>query len=366
MHHSSLCLSSTLLLTLSLLLSATAVRAADTPAGPSVLVQTTQATEGALTARLTAYGTVKPDPGHIKGVSVAHGGLVTRLWVGRGQVVKAGQPLLELTTDPQSRRDYDQAKAQLAFARKNLAQVRALFHQQLATQADLAKAQQDLSNAESNLKALHRNGADRASEVIKADEDAVVTSLKVAPGDRVGAGSLLLTLGARNQLWVSLGIEPEDSRQVRPGMAVRIHPIFAPDRTIRAKVAQVHALINPQTRLVDVVVKLQGKQTEPLVPGMHVIGSIATRQIHGVIVPARCVLQDQQGSYLFVVRQHRAHRRAVQTGIERDGRIVITSGLRAGQTVVTQGNYELKDGMAIRLRDTGQNKPDGDFGGGRS
>jgi len=348
MHRSFLRPSLALLLVLSLS-SLSPVQAADGTSGPSALVRTAQATQGTLAAQLTAYGTVRPDPGHIKGISVAHGGLVTRLWVGQGQVVKAGQPLLELTTDPQSRRDYDQAKAQLAFARKNLAQVQSLFRQQLATHAELAKAQQDLSNAESSLKALQRNGADRATEVIKADEDAVVTSLKVAPGDRVSSGSLLLTLGARNRLWVSLGIEPEDSRQVQPGMSVRIHPVFAPNRTIEATVAQVHALINPQTRLVDAVVKLQGKQTDLLVPGMHVVGTITTHETQGVIVPAQSVLQDKQGAYLFVVRQHQAHRVTVQTGTERDGRIVVTSGLQPGQTVVTQGNYELKDGMTVRL-----------------
>jgi len=349
MFQPALRLSATLLLTLTL----STIPLAEAAAGPSALVKTTRATEGTLAAQLTAYGTVKPDPGHIKGISVAHGGLVTRLWVGRGQVVKAGQRLLELSTDPQSRRDYDQAKAKLAFARKNLDQVRSLFQQQLATHADLAKAKQDLSNAKSSLRALRRNGANRAHEVIKADEDAVVTSLKVSPGDRVGTGSLLLTLGARNRLWVSLGIEPEDSQQVHPGMPVRLHPVFAPDRTIHAKVAQVHALINPQTRLVDAVIKLQGKQTAPLVPGMHVVGAITTRQVHGVIVPVQSVLHDHNGAYLFVVRQHRAHRVTVQTGIERDGRVVITRGLQQGQTVVTQGNYELKDGMAVRTRQAG-------------
>ncbi|MEJ2061565.1 MAG: efflux RND transporter periplasmic adaptor subunit, partial [Gammaproteobacteria bacterium] len=234
-----------------------AVQAA-TENGVRAWVKTAPVTQRNLQETLTVYGEVRPDPEQVTGISAAHGGEVTRLWVGLGQVVEPGQQLLELTTDPAARRAYEQARAQVAYARKNLEQVKGLFGQQLATRAELAKAQQELANARSSLQAEVRLGANRAHQIIRAPQAAIVTRVNVAPGDRVQAGASLLTLGARAHLWVTLGIEPEDARRVRSGMNVDLTPVFDDAVHIKARIAQVHAVINPKTRLVDAVVKLQG------------------------------------------------------------------------------------------------------------
>lgn len=318
--------------------------------GPSVLIETGTVHSERIGQRLTVYGQVVPDPEHVTGISAAHGGQIARLWVGLGQQVAAGQPLLTLTTDPTARLAYEQARAQVAYARRNLAQVKSLYAEQLATRAELAKAEQSLVNAQGALRAERRLGTNHAQQIIRAPQSAIVTRLDVAPGDRVQAGAPLLSLGARERLWVTLGIEPEDVTRLHPGMPVVLRPVFARNQPLHADLSQVHAVINPSTHLVDAVVPLSGSATLGLIPGMWMRGYIDLQRHEALTVPSSAVLHDANGAYLFVVADGHAQRLDVATGISRDGRTAVRApDLHAGETVVTVGNYELRNGMAVRL-----------------
>lgn len=318
---------------------------------PSVLVHTGVVRQQQIQNNLTVYGQVTPNPEHVLGISAAHGGQVTRLWVGLGQKIKAGQALLQLTTDPTARLAYEQARAQVAYARKNLTQVKGLFAEKLATRSDLAKAEQQLANANSTLNAQRRLGANHATQVIRAPQDAIVTRLNIAVGDRVQAGTALMALGARHHLWIRLGIEPEDATHLHPGMPVVLQPVFAPTQPLHAQLSQVHAVINPNTHLVDAIAPLSGTATHGLLPGMWMRGHISLSSQTALTVPRSAVLHDARGAYLFVVSdQHIAHRLDVETGLVQGNRIAVTAkALHAGEQVVTVGNYELENDMPVRL-----------------
>lgn len=65
-------------------------------------------------------------------------------------------------------------------------------------------------------------------------------------------------------------------------------------------------------------------------------------------MPRSAVLRDSQGAYVFQVRDGKAHRVTVQTGLERDGLIAVQGAFAATEPVVSLGNYELQDGMGVR------------------
>lgn len=314
---------------------------------PRVQVTTAPATLRTLAEDITVYGKVEPDPERLRALTTLRPGEITRLWVGLGQRVAAGQRLLEIATAPQARMAYTQAQGKVASARIQLQQNEDLFKQQLSTRGDLANARQALANAEAELKALERQGASRSSDVLSAPEAAVVTQLNVAPGAQVQAGQPLLMLGAQRHVWVRLGIEPEEVARVRNGMPVRLMPVFG-GAAIDAHIAQVHAVVNPATHLVDAVVRLQGDAAGGMVPGSWMRGDIRLHSARTLAVLRSAVLTDRDGSYVFRVRDGRARRVAVTTGIEAGGWIAVRGALGAGDVIVTSGNYELNDGMPVQ------------------
>ncbi len=325
-----------------LLASAGEVHAGD---GPSVLVRTATMTRQDLAVTLTGYGRVSPDIGGTVNINLPRPGQVTRLLASAGEVVKAGTALAEFDTATAAALAYRQAQNALSLAREDLERTRQMAAQRLATQSQLAAARKAAADAEAVLEAQRRLGAGRASERVRAPFDGIVVSVPVAQGDRLATGATVLQLARETGLRVNLGIEPEDSDKVKVGMPVRLASVFDSRRTLTAKVAQVHGMVNPHTQLVDVVVRLHDAA---FIPGMPVQGVITLSQASSWTVPRSAVLRDARGAYLFQVKDGRARRVNVQTGAETDRITGIRGDFDPAQPVVVLGNYELRDGMAVR------------------
>ena len=324
--------------------------AADAASGsqPSVLVSVQTVQRRNLERSITAYGKVSADSDAVSTVNAGHEVIVSRLWVTPGQKVSHGEKLATLETAPQARMDFQHARAAVDFAREDLARKRGQLKRQLATRADVSAAEKALKNAESELQAQKALGNDTTQTVVTAPFPGIVTAIAVTPGQRVQAGGPVLIVSRRDRLLVRLGVEPEQASTVPAGARVRLAPLFGGGPTLDARVDQVQGIVDPETRLVDVLVRLRGDQTAHLLPGMQLRGRITVASAATLAVPRSAVLKDNHGAYVFVVRGGTAHRVDVQTGIRTEQWLGISGGLHAGDRVVVQGNYELNDGMATR------------------
>ncbi len=311
-------------------------------------VQTQPLSQHDLVETLTGYGMVSINPVGVVNINFPRAGQVMQLLVTQGQVVKRGMPILQFDTSPMNSVSYAQALSEVNFARSELKRVQGLVEQQLATQSQLARAQKALSDAEAALAAQHKLGTGIKHELIKTPFDGIVSALNVAPGERIQAGTSALQLARLDTLRVLLGIEPEDINKVKAGMAVLLTPVFNTEQSIEGVVREVHGMINPQTQLVDVAVSLNAKQGVHLIPAMRVRGVIILNHQRGFAVPRQAVLRDAQGAYIFVVRHGRACRINVETGIESSGFVGIAGPFKKDDRVVSLGNYELQDGMAVQ------------------
>ncbi len=314
----------------------------------SALVQTQPLGLHELAETLSCYGIVSTDPVSVVNVNFPRAGQITRLLVSQGEVVKKGMPILQLDTSPLDSASYAQTMSSVDFARSELASLQSLAAQQLATKSQVANAQKAVSDAEALLAAQQRLGKDTKSELISAPFDGIVIALNITQGERIQAGATALQLARVDGLRVILGIEPEDIRRVKPGMPVHLTPVFNERLSASGTVNKIHGMINPQTRLIDATVRLEPKQAVRLVPGTRVLGLITLNRIRGAVVPRQALLRDDQGSYIFVVKNGRAHRINVRTGTESNGFIGVTGPVRQGENVVISGNYELREGMAVR------------------
>jgi len=322
--------------------------AAALPAEPRARVQTQPLAVHNLKKTVVAYGQVQADPDHISSISLPRAGTINRLLVRLGQRVSEGQILLELDTAPQVRMDYQQAKAAVDYARSKLEQTQSLFSQQLATRDQVAAAQRDLKDAEAKLTAQVKLGSGEKMTIIRAPFAGIVTELNVSLGQRVQADTGAMLVASGDTLIVPLGVEPEDAGAVRPGMKVVLESLFEAQWRVEAAVDTVLAMVNPTTRLVDVLTRVPASKSKPLMLGNRIKGTITIEAESALAVPRSAVLRDAQGAYLFIVKNGRAHRVKVATGLQ-DGNLLAVEGpLKAGDAVVIVGNYELADGMAVQ------------------
>lgn len=332
-------------LVITTVLSAVPAAAADRR---SVLVQTATVTQRTVADTLPAFGVVQPDADKIVGLSLAHAGIISKVWCRLGQQVRQGDLLLELETAPAARMEYQQAQAAVDFTRQELARKQQLIKQQLATQADVAAARKALSDALAALAAQRAQGKGQTVSRLRAPIEGIVTELNIKQGQRVQAETTALLLSPRDHLVAQLGVEPEESAQVSVGLAVEIGSVFDPATVAHGRVQEVHAMINPATRLVDVLVPLPPEQTDAFIPGMRITGLIRLAETQSLTLPRSALLADAKGPYLFRVENGRAKKVYVTKGIEQEDFVVVSGPVSAGDVVVISGNYELSDGMRIR------------------
>ena len=107
-------------------------------------------------------------------------------------------------------------------------------------------------------------------------------------------------------------------------------------------------MINPDTHLVDVLAAIPDEQVDHLVLGSRMKALIELAAYNTLVVPRSALLKDEKGDYIFLVAKGRAHRVAVNRGVDTRMFVEIKGEVQAGDIVVVSGNYELKDGMSVR------------------
>ncbi len=316
-------------------------------AAPSVLVTLTRLKRGTLAHVVAAYGTVRASNSGGKVLMAPESAVVGVVDAHLGQQVRAGAPLVTLLPSPQSSVAYQQAKSALMVAKNLVKSTRRLFHLHLATTQQLAQAHKAESDARVTLAALHASGAGGA-HILRAPFEAIVTALSVHSGDIVTVGSPMLTLAAPGRLVLSAGVVPSQALEVHAGDRAAVKAAGS-DHWVSARVAVGGAAANPASGLVPVQIALPpGK----FLPGEVAEARIVTAQVLGYVVPHRAILVDNGGAtYVVQAVNGIAHKVPVRVLDSEADENVISGALDPHAALVLTGNYQLDDGMRIRLAD---------------
>jgi membrane fusion protein (multidrug efflux system) len=75
------------------------------------------------------------------------------------------------------------------------------------------------------------------------------------------------------------------------------------------------------------------------------------------VVPMASVMQDRQGKYVFVLGQdNRVSRRPIVTGARIGNRWAVTSGVKEGEQIITQGLQRIADQQLVSPREANDNE----------
>jgi multidrug efflux pump subunit AcrA (membrane-fusion protein) len=117
---------------------------------------------------------------------------------------------------------------------------------------------------------------------------------------------------------------------------------------VPGKIRKLSDSANATSHLVDVFVDLSSPGGFLL--NEYVAGKITAASADGLLVPRSAVLPEQDHYVLFTIKDGHAQERAVQVVRENDKEVAVKGkNLHAGEPVVTVGNYELKDGMPVKV-----------------
>jgi len=319
-------------------------------AAPVAEVQVAKVERKTITEKVIVYGSVVAQPGKTHTVSVAFETRVRHVLVAPGQFVQENDPLIEIELSPAAQVQFQQAKNAAEAARKELGQTQERFNLKLATNQDLSAAEKTARDAEAQLTALQRAGAGGDNR-IHSDMSGVIAKVDAQDGQIVPSGGPLVEIVAENEIEVKLGVEAEDLSAAEEGAPITIVPVNDPTAAeVEGSIRLVTRRIDPTTRLVDVYVALP--PGTKLLLDQYVRGEIQRTEKDALVVPRSAVLPNESREFeLFTVTNNRATKHTVKIGAENPKEMqVITDDLHGGEPVVTVGNYELEDGMAVQIK----------------
>jgi membrane fusion protein (multidrug efflux system) len=316
--------------------------------GPVATVKVIELRRETISAGISAYGEVVPAPGAIRVVSVPYESQVRHVMVSSAQKISKGERIIEIGLSPDTSLRLDEAQNDYEVSREGLKHMKELFELKLATNNQLLQARQKFEQADLRLKSLKQRGV-KGNRVISAGVTGLVHKVYVQDGTIVPAGNPLLEIVAQDRLEVRLGVESGDAARLSSGRQVSLYSVNKPaKKAVTGSIRKISQAVNPSTRLVDVFVSLPGPGGFLL--GEYVVGSIQMASSYGMVVPRSAVLPEKGKHVLYTVRNRHAVRHVVKVGIESGNRVEVSGGgLKPGDSAVILGNYELKDGMAVKM-----------------
>lgn len=338
-------------------------------------------------------------------------GKISAIPVVEGQRVRKGQVVLRL--DPelfQAQVAQQQAavqQAQIAIQSQKLtvanleqqyARQQALFKQHLvdANSFDNLKNQLDLANTEMQNREqqleiaqaeLTQSQQSLSKTVIVSPLDGMVTSLPVKVGETVItgtniAGSTLMDIADPSEVLADVQVDEADIANVKLGEDANIDAVSFPDRTLHGKVQFVASSVTDtsnsttasasQGRTFEVKIAIGDKDIAVLKPGMSTRAEIFTQSTPDTLsVPVQAILYENDpssksleptsGAYVYLVEDGKARKTTVTTGVSSDTYQALTSGVKAGDTVVS-GSYQtlhhLADGASVTAAPASTTKSD--------
>lgn len=268
-----------------------------------------------------------------------------------GQYVGAGATVVQLYDGPE-RADRAAAAAKAQFARLQLARSRELAPSGAESRETLQQRQAEYDQA---VAAVHQLDARLVQKRIAAPFSGQLGVRQVNPGQYLNPGDKVASLTALDRLFVDFTVPQQELAKLQPGREVRVSSDAWPGRAFIARVTTIEPRVDEQSRNIWVQATLANPD-RALRPGMYVTAALALEPIaNALVVPLTAIMTSAQGESAMVIRGAQARREgkaepvAVTTGRRFGNSVVVTSGIKAGDVVVTEGQLRVQPGAPLRV-----------------
>ncbi len=323
-------------------------------------VQKTIAVKLHAIGRVEAYSTVD--------VKAQISGEVTQVRFHQGQDVKKGDVLF--TIDPRPfEAALHQAQANLAKDRAQAAQAAADEKRYEFLLKQGVGSQQQYDQAHATAEALRATVTADEAEVQTAKLNLAYTVITSPLDGRTGdlllhAGNLvkanadtgMVVINQIKPVYVDFSLPEQQLAEVRSAMserklAVQVSIPGQQGPLETGELAFIDNTVDPKTGTIELK-GLFGNDNERLWPGQFVDATLILRERpNAILVPSQAVQTGQDGSYVFVVDSGmKVAPRPIVPGDSSDGETVIESGLKPGETVVTDGQLRLVPGASVTIK----------------
>jgi membrane fusion protein, multidrug efflux system len=276
------------------------------------------------------------------------GGIIDKMYVNEGDVVKKGQLLAKLNLT-EINAQVAQANEGFAKIERDKKRVENLYKDSVATLEQLQNITTAYNVAKQNIEIARFN--QNFSEIRATSNGRIVKKI-MNEGELVGPGMPLFYMtadGAKD--WViKVGVSDKDWARLKEGDAAQVTIDAFKGETFSASVSNKAPSIDPQSGLYQMELKFQR------LPSQLALGLFANVKMQPkmqrtyLTIPIDAIIEGNGNhAFVFIAEQGKAKKINVETVSIQNGNVLIASGLQEGQQVITDGSAYLMDGVTIKV-----------------
>ncbi|HJZ38908.1 MAG TPA: efflux RND transporter periplasmic adaptor subunit [Bacteroidales bacterium] len=187
-----------------------------------------------------------------------------------------------------------------------------------------------------------------AETELRAPFGGIIGLRLLSEGSYASPSTKIVRLVKISPLKIEFSIPERYSGELKPGFPIEFR-IDGIDQVFRAPVYAVDPKVDINTRTI-VVRALYPNTKEELKPGRFTSISLRLAQIDNTIaIPTEAIIPEMDGEKVFVYKAGKASSVKVTTGLRTEALIQIREGLGFGDTLLTSGVLQLREGLPVML-----------------
>ena len=306
--------------------------------------------------KLSASGIVKAIPNNYAQIASPFAGRIIKSFIKLGQRVAVNAPIFEISSPSffEAGKVYYKSKQEMQLAEKNLHRQQDLLKNGVGIQKDMEESEvnfelskREYENSIASLKVYHVNPDELVLGqplIVRSPIAGEIISDNIVIGqylrEDAGPVSIVAELG---KVWVVGQVKEKDINNIHESDEVEIAVAGMPGLSIQGVVYHISEMLDEETRSVEVFIECENKGRN-LKPGMYVTAQFSEIADSSILIPSSAVLQLEESSFVFVKTKGNGYlKRLIQTTGTDNDRVILKSGLKPGEEIVTEGGFYLLD-----------------------
>ncbi|WP_210496804.1 efflux RND transporter periplasmic adaptor subunit [Microvirga antarctica] len=294
-------------------------------------------------------------------------GIINEIRFDEGQLVKAGDVLVQLDAD-ERRAAIEQAiaEANRAMALKNevaikLDRAMALNKTGAGTGAqvdDLTAQVKSLDSSLASAQAQRKAAEARLEELtIRAPFAGRVGTRSVSLGAYISPGTRITSLDDLSKVRLDFSVPENLLGSLKAGQTVNATSAAYQGRVFKGVVSTLDTRVDQTTRTMKLTAEFTNSD-EALKPGMFLsVGLEVTTKEDAVLIPEEAIVSEGLRQLVYPVKDNKVGRRVIRIGQRQAGKVEVLEGLKPGESIVVLGVQRVRAGAEVITRPVGSAPP---------
>lgn len=303
----------------------------------------------------TTTGTVRVITGSMAELSTPFEGRITKSFVRLGQKVSVGTPVFEIYSPDyfETVKSFVQAKQEKQLATANYNRQKDLLEHNVGSKKELEEAEaawqiagREYEKAEASLLIFNVKPEEISLGkplIVHSPISGEIVKNNITVGQYLKSDAEPQAVVANlAKVWVVAQVKEKNISLINSIDSVHVITDAHPDHPINGIVSYIGSILDEQTRSVEVYVECKNDD-KTLKPGMFANVAFTHQIPDALVIPACAVLQEENHTYVFVrAEKNKFVKREVSVTTGNEKELIINSGLKASETIVTEGAVYLR------------------------